>query len=132
MADQLKFELVSPERLLLSREVTGVVIPGSDGDITVLPAHMPLMTTVRPGVIEVMGNDVEHPRIFVGGGFAEVTPQGLTVLAEEAIPMDQVDPEKLAQRIKDLREDVADAKDDDVRLRASDELSDLLQIQASL
>ncbi|MGF1454354.1 MAG: F0F1 ATP synthase subunit epsilon [Alphaproteobacteria bacterium] len=132
MADQLKFELVSPERLLLSRDVEGVVIPGADGDLTVLPAHMPLMTTIRPGVIEVMGGAVDHPRIFVGGGFAEITPQGLTVLAEEAIPMDQVDPEKLAQRISDLREDVADAKDDDSRLRASDELSDLLQIQASL
>ncbi len=132
MAEKLKFELVSPERLLLSTEVDGVVVPGSDGDLTVLANHAPLMSIVRPGVIEVQGGDVEHPRIFVGGGFAEITPQGLTVLAEEAIPMDMVDVSKIDQKIKDLEEDVTDAADDEARLRAADLLAHMKQIRGYL
>ncbi len=132
MAEMLKFDLVSPERLLMSQDVAGVVVPGTDGDFTVLPRHAPLMSTIRPGVVAVMGDGLDHDRIYVGGGFAEVTPMGLTILAEEAIPMDQVDPSKLDQRIQDLEEDVADAKDDEARLRAADDLAHMKQIRANL
>ncbi len=130
MAEKLQFDLVSPEQLLMSQDVDSVVVPGADGDFTVLARHAPLMSTVRPGVIDVKGEGIEHPRIFVRGGFAEVTPDGLTILAEEAIPLDQVDTAKLDQRIQDLEEDVADAKDDEARLRAADELAHMRQIRS--
>ena len=84
MADQVKFELVSPERLLLSEEVDSVVIPGAEGDFGVLPGHSRLISTIRPGVITVFEGGRTTDRIFVEGGFAEVTPQGCTVLAERA------------------------------------------------
>ncbi len=132
MAEPLQFDLVSPERLVLSQQVDGVVVPGEAGDFTVLARHAPLMSTLRPGVIEVLGSGVDHARIFVGGGFAEVTPAGLTVLAEDAVPMTELDVAGLDQRIRNLEEDVADAQDDEARMRASDELSHLRQIRASL
>ena len=83
MADKVSFDLVSPERLLFSEDVEMVVVPGTEGDFGVLAGHAPLMSTLRPGLIEI--HDGGEPRkVFVAGGFAEVTPAGLTVLAEEA------------------------------------------------
>lgn len=132
MADQLKFELVSPERLLVSQNVDGVVVPGTDGEFTALAHHAPLMSTVKPGVIRILQDGSDKTRFFVRGGFAEITPEGLTILAEEAIPMEELDPAMLDQRIKNLEEDVADARDDETRLAASEELSHLKQVRAHL
>ncbi|KPF62365.1 ATP synthase F0F1 subunit epsilon [alpha proteobacterium AAP81b] len=94
----LHFELVSPERLLASAEVAMVVVPGSEGDFGVLPGHAPLMSTIRPGAIAIYDTDGPAPsrRIFVDGGFAEVTPAGLTILAEAAMPVGDIDPAKVA------------------------------------
>ena len=112
-ADKVEFELVSPERLLLSERVDMVVVPGAEGDFGVLPRHSPLISTLRPGVIRVFeGRDVKQ-RIFVAGGFAEVTPERCTVLAEEAVPVGEIDAAKIDQQIKDLGEDLADAKTDE-------------------
>jgi F-type H+-transporting ATPase subunit epsilon len=91
MADTLSFELVSPERLLLSREVEMVVVPGTEGDIGVLPSHAPLISQVRPGVLVVFEGGKPTDRIFVSGGVAEVTPERCTVLAEEAMPLESLD-----------------------------------------
>jgi F-type H+-transporting ATPase subunit epsilon len=87
MADTFTFELVSPERLLSSGQVAMVVVPGSEGDFGVLPGHAPMMSTIRPGVIEVYASEGTTPsaRYEIEGGFAEVTPNGLTILAERAV-----------------------------------------------
>ncbi len=115
MADQVKFELVSPERLLLSTEVEAVVVPGAEGDFTVLPGHSRLISTVRPGVITVFQGGRAADRIFVEGGFAEVTPQGCTVLAERATPVAEITREQAGQALQDAKEDVEDSKDDSAR-----------------
>jgi F-type H+-transporting ATPase subunit epsilon len=91
MAETTNFELVSPERLLLSQPVEMVVIPGAEGDIGVLPQHAPLITTLRPGTIAIYENNRVTRRIFVAGGFAEVTPERCTVLADEAVALEDAD-----------------------------------------
>jgi F-type H+-transporting ATPase subunit epsilon len=98
MADLLNFELVSPERLLSSGKVAMVVVPGTEGDFGVLPGHAPLMSTIRPGAIAVYEADstIVTRRIFVDGGFAEVSERGLTILAESAVPVADIDPAKVA------------------------------------
>jgi len=114
-ADKVAFELVSPERLLKSEQVDMVVVPGAEGDFGVLPRHAPLISTLRPGVIRIFeGRDVKE-RIFVAGGFAEVTPERCTVLAEDAIPVGDIDAAKLDQELKELGEDLADAKSGEER-----------------
>lgn len=112
-ADKVEFELVSPERLLLSEQVDMVVVPGAEGDFGVLPRHSPLISTLRPGVIRVFEGREVKQRIFVAGGFAEVTPERCTVLAEEAVPVGDIDAAKVDQELKNLGEDLADAKTDD-------------------
>jgi F-type H+-transporting ATPase subunit epsilon len=119
MAEQVKFELVSPERLLLSTEVEAVVVPGAEGDFTVLPGHSRLISTIRPGVITVMQGGRAADRIFVEGGFAEVTPQGCTVLAEHATPVADISREQAAQAVQDAKEDIEDSKDDTARAAAA-------------
>ncbi len=131
MADQMHFDLVSPERLLLSEAVDGVVIPGAAGEMTILPRHAPLMSTLKAGVIEVQGGSAKDARYFVFGGFAEVTPAGLVILAEEALPLDQIDVALLDQRIRDLEEDAEDAADDEVRFSAAERLGQLRQVRAA-
>jgi F-type H+-transporting ATPase subunit epsilon len=119
MADTVKFELVSPERLLFSADVESVVVPGSEGDFGVLPGHARLISTVRPGVISVFQNGKVTDRIFVEGGFAEVTGTGCTVLAEHAVPVSELQRESAQQAIQDAREDIEDAKDDEARKEAA-------------
>ncbi|PCI46994.1 MAG: F0F1 ATP synthase subunit epsilon [Alphaproteobacteria bacterium] len=111
MAEKLHFELVSPEKLLMSTDVDMVVVPGVEGDFGVLINHAPVVSTLRIGILEVH-NDDEPERLLVCGGFAEVNPHGLTVLAEEAMPLAEVDREALEAQLKDVEEDVADARDD--------------------
>lgn len=118
MADTVKFELVSPERLLFSAEVESVVVPGTEGDFGVLPGHARLISTVRPGVISVFQDGKVTDRIFVEGGFAEVTGTGCTVLAERALPVAEIQRDQAQQAIQDAREDIEDAKDDESRKEA--------------
>jgi F-type H+-transporting ATPase subunit epsilon len=132
MPDPFKFELVSPERLLVSGEVEQVLVPGSEGDMTVLAYHAPLLTTLRPGVIEIGFPGGEQQRYFIRGGFAEVGPSGLTVLAETAIDLREFDMGQLAQAVKDAEDDVADATEDSTRDRAQTKLDQLRQVQAAL
>lgn len=117
MADKLHFDLVSPERRLFAGQVDQVVVPGEEGDFGVLPNHAPFMSVIRPGAIAVM-NDGETERTFIHGGFAEVTPAGLTILAEEAIPVSEIDADSLADDLSNAREDVATAKDEEAREHA--------------
>jgi F-type H+-transporting ATPase subunit epsilon len=112
MAGQLQFDLVSPERLLLSEPVDQVVVPGVEGDFAALPEHSNLISLIRPGVLYVYKGGSAPERIFVGGGFAEVTATGCTVLAEQAQPVAEIDRAAAERAIADAREDVEDAKDD--------------------
>ena len=132
MPDPFKFELVSPERLLVSGEAEQVLVPGSEGDMTILAYHAPLLTTLRPGVLDIGFPGGEHQRYFIRGGFAEVGPKGLTVLAETAIDLRELDAGQLAQAVQDAEEDVADAKSDNARDRAQTKLDQLRQVQAAL
>ena len=115
---KVSFELVSPERLLLSVEADMVVVPGSEGDFGVLPRHAPLVSTVRSGVIAVHDAGQVTERIFVAGGFAEVTPQRCTVLAERAISVADIDRAEIEAELKSAREELADAANDDERSAA--------------
>jgi F-type H+-transporting ATPase subunit epsilon len=120
MADKLRFDLVSPERSLRSGEVHMVVVPGSEGDFGVLAGHAPFMSTIRPGAIQVYADaaDAVPTRIFIDGGFAEVNETGLTILAEAATPVEELDAEAIARELSNAREDVRDAKTDTERAAA--------------
>jgi F-type H+-transporting ATPase subunit epsilon len=131
MPDPFKFELVSPERLLVSGEVEQVLVPGAEGDMTVLAHHAPVLSTLRPGLLDIGFPGGKSQRFFIRGGFAEVNPQGLTVLAETAIDLDELKAEQLAQAIKDAEEDVVDLEND-ARDRAQTKLEHLRQVQATL
>ena len=109
MADKIEFELVSPERLLLSEPVDMVVVPGTEGNFGVLPGHAPFASTVRADVIEVYEGNAVRDRIFVSGGFAEVTPERVTVLADEAISVDRLDRAAIEQSIRSLEQEIADS-----------------------
>ncbi len=115
---KVDFELVSPERLLASKAVDMVVVPGGDGDFGVLPGHAPLLSTVRPGVILVYDGREISDRIFVAGGFAEVTRERCTVLAEVAMPVSEIDTNTTEQDLRDAQEDVATATSDHERSNA--------------
>ena len=112
MADTLELELVSPESLLLSQPVEMVVIPGAEGDFGVLPGHAPLISNIRPGALVVFEGGAAAERFFLAGGFAEVTPERCTILAEGAIRLDDIDRAALEQEIRDLREDIAQQAED--------------------
>ncbi|RJF88659.1 F0F1 ATP synthase subunit epsilon [Oleomonas cavernae] len=118
MADKVHFELVSPEKLLFSADVEQVVVPGADGDFGVLPDHAPLVALVRTGVVEVYEAGKVSTRLFVRGGFAQVTPDGLTILAEEAIDLATAKKADWQAKLKDAEADIAAAADDTQRLRA--------------
>jgi len=109
MADKIQFDLVSPERLLMSAAVEMVVIPGAEGDFGVLAGHAPFISTIRPGIIEVHDDGKVTERIFIGSGFVEVVPERCTVLAEDAAPLDQLDRSRIEDEIKILQSDLSEA-----------------------
>jgi len=110
------FELVSPDKQVFSGEASSVLVPGSEGDFVVLKDHAPVMTALRPGVVAYEDAAGKHRRIFVRGGFADVSANGLIVLAETALPEGELDAERIDQEIRDTAEDLADAPDDQKRL----------------
>jgi F-type H+-transporting ATPase subunit epsilon len=122
MAEKLQFELVSPEKLLLSQPVAMVVVPGGEGNFGALPGHSLLISTVRPGVIDVYADEQTKisQSIFVSGGFAEVTPERCTVLADEAMPISSLDRGELDQQQKTLDAEVASLQDQAARLQGAE------------
>jgi F-type H+-transporting ATPase subunit epsilon len=130
MADQIAFDLVSPEKLLLSTLADMVTVPGAEGYMGVMAGHSPLVSTLRAGMIDV-NTGGKDDRYFIRGGFAEINPEKITVLAEEAIPMTELDIAVLDQRIKDAQEDEIAAKTDADRLRAAQMLDDLKLVKAA-
>jgi F-type H+-transporting ATPase subunit epsilon len=132
MAETFKFELVSPERLLVSADVAEVLVPGSEGDFTVLPRHAPVIAMLRPGILRVPGMDGKLGEIYVRGGLADVGPESLTVLAEQAVPLAEVDRALLDREIKDAESELADAQDEDTRRMAEDTLERLRSLSDTL
>lgn len=132
MAEKLKFDLVSPERLLLSEMVDLVVVPGNDGEFGVMALHAPVVATMRPGIVQVQVDAQTERRIFVRGGFAEVTPAGLTILAEFAVPVEDLDASVLDREIGHAEEDLADAKSEDKRQTAQQKLDHLREMRSAL
>ena len=126
------FELVSPERVLFSGDVESVVAPGADGDMTILKDHAPLMTTLRPGVVSVTDAAGKSSKLFVRGGFADVNAKGFILLAEQALPLEQLDAAAIDREIRDATDDVADASDAEVKRRAQDKLDKLNELKAAL
>ena len=123
MADVVQFELVSPERLVLSSEVSMVVVPGAEGDFGVLPGHAPMISNVRSGVISIYDDHAIEARIFVAGGFAEVSNNRLTVLTEDAVALDEIQRADVDTRLAEAREAVGDASDDRDRVNAEKQLA---------
>jgi F-type H+-transporting ATPase subunit epsilon len=110
MAERLQFELVSPERLLFSRAVDMAVVPGVEGDFGAMLGHAPFLSVLRPGVIAVFEGNQVVERLFVAGGFAEVTARRCTVLAEEAISLADIDRAAVETALRHARDDLAEAK----------------------
>ncbi|RUX52962.1 F0F1 ATP synthase subunit epsilon [Mesorhizobium sp. M4A.F.Ca.ET.020.02.1.1] len=132
MAEAFKFELVSPERLLVSEQVESVVIPGAEGEMTVMALHAPVMTTIKPGVVTVKTVAGKEERYVVFGGFADIVPSGCTLLAESAVAVGDIDRADVARRIQEAKEDVADAKDDQGRSKAEQFLSQLTTLEGAI
>lgn len=119
MAGTFKFELVTPERMALSQDAAQVVVPGVEGDFTVLAGHAPVISALRPGIIDVTLPDASKTRIFVKGGFAEVDAGHLTVLAERALDVEAMDAATIAAELETAQADFATATDDAARLAAA-------------
>ena len=128
----LHFELVSPAKLLFSGDVASVNIPGTEGDMTIMPMHAPVLSTLRPGIVVVTKDSGAPEKIFVRGGFAEVNAKGLTVLAETAIASGDLDAGALAAQIKSAEDEVAAAKDDEGKRRANENLEHLKGLMAAV
>ncbi len=127
----LHFEFVSPESVLFSGDVDQVDLPGSEGDLGILADHAPMVTTLRPGIVTIFRGGAREP-VVVTGGFAEVGPAGLTVLANRAVARESFDLALLSTEIKDAEEDIADATDEGERDKLTRHLEQLKALQAAL
>lgn len=132
MAEPFAFELVSPEKLLVSGEALEVLIPGTEGYFQVFANHAPVMSTIKPGIIEVKLAETGEEQFVVLGGFADVSPAGLTILAEHAVKLDELDKEDLADRIDAAETDISHAVGEEAKSSASEYLDQLKELQASL
>jgi F-type H+-transporting ATPase subunit epsilon len=131
MADTFTFELVSPEKLLLSAEVNSVVLPGSEGEMTVMANHAPTMSTVKPGVVTVEGTDGSS-KYVVFGGFADIVPTGCTLLAEAAVAVDALEADELDNRIKAANDAAEAAVGDADKTRLSTFAAQLEDLKAAI
>jgi F-type H+-transporting ATPase subunit epsilon len=119
MADTFKFELITPERMLFSEDAAQVLVPGFEGEFTVLPGHAPVISALRPGVVDAALADTRKVRVFVKGGLAEIDTGKLTVLAERAIPVEAMTAETVAAELETAQAELAAAGDDAARLAAA-------------
>jgi F-type H+-transporting ATPase subunit epsilon len=128
----LHFELVSPAKLLFSGDVTSVTLPGSEGEMGIFAGHAPLLSTLRPGYVTIAKDGGTTEKIFVRGGFAEVNPQGLTVLAETAIASADLSASAMAEQVASAEAEYVDAKDDESKRKALENVEYLKGIAAGL
>ncbi|MBX3570135.1 MAG: F0F1 ATP synthase subunit epsilon [Rhizobiaceae bacterium] len=129
MAESFQFELVSPERLLVSEKVESVVIPGSEGEMTVMANHAPVMTTIKPGVVTVKPASGAEERYVVFGGFADILPTGCTLLAESAVSVKDFDRADIARRIEAAKAELAAHTDHGARTKAEEFLHQLTTLE---
>ena len=129
MAGTFHFELVTPERLLLAGEAEQVVVPGVDGDFAVLSGHAPVISTLRPGIVDITMTDTKR-RVFVKKGVAEADPERLTVLAQTALDIDELDSRRIADELKAAEVELAEAQDDQSKLLAETLIDQLKRLQA--
>lgn len=129
MAGTFKFELVSPERILISGEAEQVIVPGMEGQFTVFAGHASVISTLRPGVLDAQV-DGSRRRVFVRGGFAEVEPDHVTVLAQHFLDLDSLDAEHLAEELQSAEQMLADAKDDVSRMISGEAVAQLRALRA--
>lgn len=129
MAGTFKFELVTPERMALSEDAAEVVVPGVEGQFTVLPGHAPVISALRPGVIEATLGDARKTRLFVKGGFAEVDADHLTILAQRALDVAAMDAATIADELRDAEAELTAAADDRMRLAAASAVEQLKALQ---
>ena len=128
MADGLKIEIVSPERLVLSETVVSVTVPGTEGYFTVMDDHAPFMTTLKPGFITVTKSGGTADVYFVKGGFADVSTEGLTILAEQSVPLAEFDHGDLQAQIKQAEEELVRAATPEDKSYAQEVVSGLLNL----
>jgi F-type H+-transporting ATPase subunit epsilon len=129
MAGTFKFELVSPERVLLTTEVSEVLVPGSDGDFTVFSGHAPVISTLRPGILDAKKADGGSTRFYIAGGFCEVAPDSLTVLAEKAHDVASLDAATIASHVAAAEAILSGDADDDARLAANTAITNLKSLE---
>ena len=126
------FELVSPEKLVFSGDVEAVVVPGTEGEFTVLKDHAPLISTMKPGVVVIEETPAKKLRLFVPGGFAEVAPSGLTILADKAIALADLDASGFDAEVGNVEKEIAGAKGDEARRVAVEKRDHLRELKAAL
>ena len=126
---KFKFELVSPESLVMAQEVEQVVVPGMEGYFTVLPHHAPVLSSLKPGILEVRIKPGDERKIYVRGGFAQVNQTNLRILAQRTVNLEDLDRARLLEEISDAEADLAEAKDDEARRKAADTLERLKTLQ---
>jgi F-type H+-transporting ATPase subunit epsilon len=124
-------ELVSPEKLVFSGEVEAVAVPGTEGEFTVLKDHAPLIAMMKPGVVVIEEAPAKKLRLFVPGGFAEVAPSGLTILADKALPLAELDAATLDAEVGNVEEEIAGAKGDEARRMAVEKRDQLRELRAA-
>ncbi|MCF3639385.1 F0F1 ATP synthase subunit epsilon [Rhizobium sp. TRM95111] len=132
MADSFNFELVSPERLLVSGSVTEVVLPATEGEMTVMANHAPTMTTIKPGVVKVRFADGKTDSFVVFGGFADILPKGCTLLAESAVHVDAFDAALISKRIDAAKAELAGATSDDHRFTLETYMAQLTTLHGAI
>jgi len=125
------FELVAPERLLFSGDVQSVMVPGSEGDMTILKDHAPIMVMLRPGIVEMVTNK-DKRRLFVRGGFLDMSSLGLSILAEQAVPIEEFNADRIDAEIRDAEDDLRDAVVGESKRLASEKLDQLRELKAAL
>lgn len=125
MAETFKFSLVSPEKVLVSADVEEVIVPGSEGDFTVLPRHAPFISTLRPGILRIPGLGDGQREVYIRGGLAEVNGESLTVLAEKAVPLGELKSELFRDEIKALEDEESTAIGEDAKIKTAERLQQL-------
>ena len=125
-------EIVSPEKLVFSGDVEAVVVPGTEGEFTVLKDHAPLISTMKPGAVVIEEAPAKKLRLFVPGGFAEVAPSGLTILADKAIALADLNAATLDAEVGNVEEEIAGTKGDEARRVAVEKRDQLLELRAAL
>jgi F-type H+-transporting ATPase subunit epsilon len=132
MAESFKFELVSPERLLVSEEVESVIVPGKEGEMTVLARHMPVMTTMRPGLVTVKTTDNRTERYVVYGGFVDILPDSCTLLAEFSVHENDLDRSDLGRRVQETRDAITQAESPEHRTKLEEFLHQLVTLENAM